>query len=467
MLLKNRKRLVILITAFSFLMILIFNYCTPMLSDDFDYMSQARSANSFFNLVRQEYHQYMTWNGRSVTFLLFRIFLYLPQIILKIANSLVFLLLTILLYLNVEKNSRWEPFVMLLVQLGMWIFAVAFPQTVLWECGAFVYLWGMTIILGCMTVVRFYVRGERKASALNTILLFLFGWAAGWCNENTSGGALLFFLILIVVLWKQQKKIPAYLISATVGTLVGIGFLVLGPGVRIRGSFKHDLHPGLYGMVSRVQKLVLFNKEALLVLLIVFAVTVVWTLLKEVQKLSGDALSIPALLWKMRYRLLFFVLFVATHYALAATTTPQIRAIFGPGVFLILACVQGLTDNLETDGESLGLRFVYFSTAAALSIWLFLELFDAGAMMMRIRRDYNERISYIEELIAAGATEISVALFHEDFNIRYTCAFDMELTEDPTFWTNVQYEQFFGVESITAIPYDDWAHLVGKPIEEE
>ena len=64
---ENRDRfLVIAIAAVSFLCVLIFNILTPMLTDDYSYGTQVREAAGFFDLVRQEANQYMTWNGRSV-----------------------------------------------------------------------------------------------------------------------------------------------------------------------------------------------------------------------------------------------------------------------------------------------------------------------------------------------------------------------------------------------------------------
>ena len=50
-----------------------------------------------------------------------------------------------------------------------------------------------------------------------------------------------------------------------------------------------------------------------------------------------------------------------------------------------------------------------------------------------------------------------MAQLHPAFENRYTVAYESDLVEDDGYWTNVAYETYFEVESISAIPYDDWA----------
>lgn len=473
--LKKRKTCFYFIVIVSFVFIFAMNCFTPMLSDDFDYAGQARSATGLLDLVRQEYHQYMTWNGRSVTFMCFRIFLNAPEILLKLANSIVFIALSVLMYLNIDGRKEYDPFVMLLSQLGLWIFAVSFPQTILWECGAFVYLWGMTIILGFMTLTgyllkRFDKNGRIDKEILWAVLLFISGWLAGWCNENTSGGSILFIIIYMIYRKVKKVRIPAFLYSALVGNIIGLGFLVLGPGVRTRAALAaDDNYTGIMAIVARTQKLTLYEKDAFMVLLMIIAATMIWTVIIKVS--DGVDSSMLDYVVVMRRRLLFLFLHFATVYALALTSLPEIRAVFGPGVFLVIACIQGITDNMHMDSpiaegksRSAGiiLHFVYISIACAMTIYLLFDIVEGAVNLQRIRRDYDERIAYIEEQIASGNQDIVVAKFHTDFDCRYTCAYEMELSDDPSYWTNVQYTKYFGVNSIIAIPYDEWASAYGQ-----
>lgn len=78
-------------------------------------------------------------------------------------------------------------------------------------------------------------------------------------------------------------------------------------------------------------------------------------------------------------------------------------------------------------------------------------------MNIRIYRDIRERSEYIEEQKTLGNDDIVVARLHPDFNNRYTEAYDSELSEQPYYWINVGYENYYGVKRITAIDYDEWA----------
>ena len=123
--LRNPKKTAMyLIALFSFVAIFIFNYFTPFLSDDYGYAAQARTARGLTDLIAQEYHQYMTWIGRSVAHLILRISLRLPLILFKTANSIVFVLLSFLIYLQIPHRKKYDPIVFLLIQLSLWLFTV-------------------------------------------------------------------------------------------------------------------------------------------------------------------------------------------------------------------------------------------------------------------------------------------------------------------------------------------------------
>ena len=493
------KWAVLLIMFLSFLGVLIFNYFTCMMTDDYVYAREARSAGSLWALILQEANQYQTSNGRSVVHLLMRIFMVFPDIVFKVVNSLVFLFLSWLVYLNIEGRKKWDAFVMLLVQLSMWIFTVDFKQTVLWKDGACNYLWGTTIIMTFMTLMRLTLKNDaesgklRKTAAKNRkkvspaevlrlIGVFALGLLAGWCNENTSGGGILFILILIVSCMVRGFRIPARLWTGFAGILTGFMIMITAPGYSIRASFVEENYSGFLKYVARFQKLTLIIREYFLVLLIAAAVTIILTVLMNPDKFRTEAVQplkdrctavIKACIELMRGRILFLFLFLATSYALVLSPEPQPRAFFGAGVFLIIAVIQGIRSCLGQEQEISGkagmagkdsntgnsgilVRALFYSAAAALSISFVFTYIDCGTDLQRIARDIHEREDYILEQKAAGNNEIVVAQLHPDFENRYTDAYNSELTEDPEYWINVAYEGYYGVDSISAIPYEEW-----------
>ena len=136
----------------AFTAILIFNIFTPYMTDDLSYKTTVLEADSFLDLIKQEYEQYMTWTGRSVGHMILRLFLGGSKAVFNIFNSLIFTLLTLLIYWNIEHKKRYDATLFILVNLLLWLFGVMFSQTVLWETGACNYLWGITIIMFHVTL---------------------------------------------------------------------------------------------------------------------------------------------------------------------------------------------------------------------------------------------------------------------------------------------------------------------------
>ena len=163
---KEKQRIVFGgLVGMSFLAILIYNFLTPLMSDDllFD-ESLYRSIGDIF---REEYHQYMTWNGRSVLQIILKIFSLLPKWVFNICNSLCFVYTCLLIYWNINGRKQYDCLLYILIQLCMWNFSVDFDQTVLWLGGACNYLWGIMIILSFITLYRHMLeKGKRQEKYL-------------------------------------------------------------------------------------------------------------------------------------------------------------------------------------------------------------------------------------------------------------------------------------------------------------
>ncbi len=443
----------LLILLLSFIAVLIFNLLTPMLSDDYSYAMEVRKATGVWDLVCQEYHQYMNWNGRSVVHLLLRIFLYLPGPVFKIANSLAFVVLSILMYRLVRPKKRFDVFTLLLLQMGLWLYAVDFSETILWEDGACNYLWGAVFILGFMNLQRNeleHAAADLKRSTSYRIVaavgLFFFGLLAGWCNENTSGGCLLNLLVLLFVQKKRKQKISAAYYAGIAGNAVGLAVMVLSPGARIRAAYhtEDENYSGFLGMLARIQKITLTIHEYFGLLLAVFLVCAIMLLLQKNRRAAA----------KMA---LYGMLFLATSYALAATSQTQARAFFGAGLFLLIALAVGVREVMKGEHEGYLLKGAGYSLLAVLILEFFFVYVEDGTNLARIWRDETRRISYIQEQAAEGAEDITVPLVHTEFYNSYSAIEKMEMTEDPGYWINVFYETYYGVPSIRAVDYDTWA----------
>ena len=474
----QEKQLFFLILLLSFLAVFIFNFFTPMLSDDYAYAMEVQKADSFLDLFAQEYRQYMTWNGRSVVHFILRVFLFLPAPVFKVANSLAFVLVSLLMWKLTSPEKRYDCWTLLMVQMGLWLYAVDFSETILWEDGACNYLWGAMLILLFMALERDILeramqpvkssgkRGKRLPAPVGAVLMLFLGVIAGWCNENTSGGCLLYLLILAA--WKlrrdrernpaggegrensssQQKKgLPAAYLAGILGNVLGLAVMVLSPGGRLRASYaEEENYQGFLGLLARVQKITLVIHEYFGILL---AAALVCLILLAMQKNRRAC----------RRLLLYLFLFAATSYALMMTRQTQPRAFFGAGLFLLIGVI-GAMRRIMSDESREGawlLRAAGFGILAVLLLQFFFMYVEEGTNLARIWRDETNRIAYIEEEKEKGAEEVTVPLVHTDFYNKYSAIEKMEMTDDPGYWINIFYEKYYGVPSIRAIPYDDWA----------
>ncbi len=456
---KDQRRSLLLLVLL-FLCILAFNLLTPKLSDDFSYGCEVRSAQGIADLFRQEAHQYQTWNGRSVVHLLLRLSLYLPLPVFKICNSLMFVVLLLLMERNIPGGKRHDPVNLVLVFLGVWFGAVDFGQTILWQTGACNYLWGSVIILGFMTLVRktFEKGPETAAGRYRWLGYCLFGILAGWCNENTSGGALLFVLILLVVYFRRYGVLHASLVSAAAGNLTGLLIMVLAPGNAVRASLSQpENFDGILKYAARFQKVTLVLRDEFR--LPILGLTAAGVLLALLLKGDRDALK-RAVQWP----LIYLFLWAATSYAMILARPSEPRAFFGAGIFLLLALLNAVLECVQAERQqhkTLIARLIVGTGLIFGSLAFLVSYLDCGTNLGRIYRDYAERVRYIENCRDQGILDVTVAQVHPDFleNNPYTAVGGMEPQEDPEFWINGMYEQYFGVEAVRAVPYDDWKQL--------
>ncbi|MGL6120204.1 MAG: DUF6056 family protein, partial [Fusobacteriaceae bacterium] len=182
-----------------------------------------------------QYKHYFIWGGRAPAHILAQFFLMLPtKKIFDVFNSIVFLLMLIGIYLNIDKKLRKKQnplFVFIIILFLVWFFVSRIGETIFWVTGSFNYLWMSTICLFFVCIFKNILFNYQKHS--NNIinfssyfLLFLFGILSGWTNENMGLSILVASLVLMYVKKIKNKKVIIMLIGILIGSL----FLILAPG---------------------------------------------------------------------------------------------------------------------------------------------------------------------------------------------------------------------------------------------
>lgn len=212
-------------------------------------------------------------------------------------------------------------------------------------------------------------------------------------------------------------------------------------------------YTGVVGLFSRIYKITINLRELFFPVIIIMVIVLVFMVLQK--KLQG---------WQQIRRsetVLFLIAATATSYALAMAPTPMNRAFFGAGIFLFIACIQGIVDIADHEQT---IRAAKYSLVSVLCVWLFFTYLDNLVNLARIYREEQERISLIREDKADpdGDGIVVIPKLREAFRNPYSNAHDSDLEDDKEYWINRFYESYYDVGNITAIPRDEWNELYGK-----
>ncbi len=458
---KHRKKIFWILVVAAFVSIFAYNFLTPYMSDDYFYKFEVRQAKNIFDLIKQQYREYISNSGRVIGQFNVRLSLVFDKQVFNVVNSLMFTALVFLIYANIKRKKKYDIFVLLLIITFLWRYAVDFGQTMLWICGACNYLWGSVMILGFVTFFRHLLaRAERmKHPVPAAVGTFFFAIAAGWCNENTSGGGFLLILLFGLNFWWDRKKegkkaFYPFMGTAALGMCCGMLGMLMAPGVRSRSQvMREDEYTGFVGILSKIYKISMSVRELFFTVLVILVIAIVFLILQK--KLCT---------WRQIRRnetLLFLVAALATSYALAIAPTPMNRAYFGAGIFLFIACIQGIVDTAD---QEMILRGAKYSLVSVLCLWLAFNYLENLVNLARIYREETERVQMLidEKADMNGTGIVVLPKLREEFRNPYSNMHDSDLTEDKEYWINLFYELYYDVGNITAIPRDEWAERYGR-----
>ena len=441
--LNNQRIYFTIVVLISFLAIYIYNLLTPLMSDDLLFDRSLYS--SIGDIFREEYNQYLSWNGRSVLQIILKICSLMPLILFQLCNSLCFVICSLLIYCNINPKNKYDSVLYLLIQLCIWNFSVDFSQTVLWLSGACNYLWGITIILGFITLYRYLMGNAKKIKHIKvtTIGMFVYGILAGWGNENTSGGAILIILMFSAMYFYENHKLEKWMDSGIFGMIIGFLFLLLAPGNQVRGEIMkaEETYTGIYAFISRGLKVI---KAMDKYLFIYMAVIIVLGTYFYYQKYKAE---------QLKEVFIFAIAALATAGVLILTPEPMPRAYFGANIYMMIAALQMIQGIREKDTFMISLKIGAIMAASIAMIFVYIE---EGANLARILREVKERETYIEEQVELGKRELTLPMLRPQFKSKYSYMYDSDISKDEDWWMNEVYCIAYGLEKIDVVERETW-----------
>ena len=162
----NKKKIIILILLY--VLLWYFNYCTPLIFDDYVYSfsfsersmlvplpETANRVESVTDIFVSQWNHYFSWGGRTVAHTLVQLFLWQGKLLFNIANAacFIFLLLEISWIINRGKmNFRFSEQDVLYVFGLLWFFSIGLGDVFVWLTLACNYLWTTVILLGFLLI---------------------------------------------------------------------------------------------------------------------------------------------------------------------------------------------------------------------------------------------------------------------------------------------------------------------------
>lgn len=465
MLEKKSKKVFIGLVLVAFLMIAVYEFLTPNMSDDIIYGDKVAEAGNFFDLFSQEYEHYMTHSGRNVAHFILRVFLFMKtKSVFNVVAAAVFTVLSLLMYENIDNKRKYDIRLYGLVLLFLWFLDPAMSNTVFWETGACNYLFTGTIAIAYCTYFRRHMRHESSNSVSLIIKMFVLGLLAGWCNENTSGGVILFCLILLVDKWIENGKkcgfVKPWMVTGFIGNLLGFGIMILSPGNFGRAEVAEEEHTGLLALMARFLKIVINIRDNYFILVAAFVVLLIF-----IYYMSADK---KKFLETTKYmRMLGFVALM-TAFSLIAVPSSQIRTYYGAGLFMMMAVLNGagiVANTLFMSGSASdregGLSYTMLQTAVTslVAVWAIVLAFtyiEQGANLARIKREMDERDAYVWQQVEAGKIDVYAPMLRPNWKNRFSFAYDSDLSEDYKNWINVFYAEHYGIDAIWGVDREEW-----------
>lgn len=377
---SRRRRLFCALAALVFLTMLLFNFLTPYLADDFTFayaFDTGERLHSLPQLLQSLAFHYREWTGRVVVKFFAQGFTMFPKALFNLCNAAAYLGLGLVIYrlARGRRTGRYDLLAFLFIQIALWEVSPVFGQTNLWMCGSCNYLWAT---LGCLAYLlpwRYYLQKPFASRWPMAAGMAAGGLLAGWLYENTSAGLLVGLVLCIGFLLWQGQRPPLWMFTGLGGALAGFALLILAPGNYNRSEINADSTlPFLTRYAVRFFRCSNMLTDHALPLLLAFAALYVLLCFQK----PGRA----GLFWPMT----LFLCGIGANYAMMLSPQYYDRSCHGVFSFLTAACIACL---VQLKGEPI--RRGAAALAAGLCIVCAFHLCDAAydiasyAMMYRTR----------------------------------------------------------------------------------
>lgn len=384
-----------ILLIFAFLFIAYVTYIYPICGDDFRFTFSCvnyERITSFDEALQSQMYHYFHGIGRFVVHLLAQWFLSFDRIWFVIANTICYILSTLLI--SNLAGRRYNVYNWLIVALTLWIIIPHTGCTVFSVVGSFNYLW--SLLFNAVFLVLLF--SEKKSYNISAIFVAL---VAGHAHESLALG----ILVSITAYYFLSRKKNILFIIAIVIYVVGFAFNALAPSTLARienttGSEQLTLIQSLLRYASNLLKVVSAiiksNDIGVIISLLLSLITLFSALFIKIRKIKSKWLFLTGCFLLGSFFSIILNIYTGVGYS---------RSFF---CFCVISYVAFLSMCFNYEGRNHKLILGILSLC---SLFLFVKEAHEAVAVVDV---FKKRYSYIEQEAKKGLSIIPEYEFWED-----------------------------------------------------
>ena len=406
----------------------LLNVHMPVILDDFDFAiswATGEKLTSIADIVASQMVHYRIWGGRLVQFFS-QLFMYWGDGVFNVLNTLMYLVLLLEIYAIARPARRFCWTLILLEHIILLNMLPFFGTVFLWMCGSCNYLFGTSLALIPLLVLRhvkdggWLSRGKWRAA-----WCFLLGVLGGWTNENMTCGMIALVFAVLAIDWLEGRGLKKRLAAMWAGQCIGAMILLLAPGNFSRASaYTYDSMA-----LEMIRRFVMTTAYGISYLGILLAAAL---LLGAAMKENGARRGYAGIL-----------VFGAVVGVYALIGSPELSDRAFTGMFVLaLSAVMVFVADAEAH-----IRRLDAAKIAALPLVLVVLAYTSYHALSDVRTFENQwqaQIDAIECALEEGKTEAVVESIES--HSRFTM--DVQFAPDAKTWPNTSITKIYGIDVV-------------------
>lgn len=415
-----------------FFVMLVCNFLTKYLGDDFAYMFSFADRSRIEHLsqiIPSMAAHAKSMNGRLTAHALVQLSMMFPAWVFDVVNAL----MCVGLVWEIESLSRgqWkrDPLMAATVFCGIWVFLPSFGQVMLWQDGAINYLWSVCFafpLLHLMTRACLYDTLPRTACGKLGVLAL--SYVAGSYLESTSLAVIACMILLLAVRrFYFKQPIPRLLIAALIIAMIGYVGIYLAPAQWQNKSSEWSLNVLIHNLVYAVNMYRQFGALA-----VVFAILMVICLTEKYDTtriLLAGILACGSL--------------AANFIHIAASFYPERSAV---AVAILLLAADAVLLRLVL--ANIRFRTLAVSLMVTMILIAIPEVFSGTEAVAISYMQVHLNEERILECREQGIMDIEIYDFYKSSKYDAACGIKYIDTENASSWPNDSMAKYYGVNSI-------------------